>query len=81
MDILEFEALKASLLSGYPKSFFEMVQASESDSGAKRILVTGGSGLVGEAVRWVIENEDDPRFGKRQDETWIFLTSKDGDLR
>ena len=55
----------------------EMVQKSEQ----KRILVTGGSGLVGEAVRWVIENESDPRFGARKNESWIFLSSKEGDLR
>ncbi len=58
-----------------------MVQANDAKAGAKRILVTGGSGLVGEAVRWVVENETDPRFGKREDESWIFLTSKEGDLR
>lgn len=45
------------------------------------ILVTGGSGLVGEAVKWVIENETGERFGKRENEKWIFLSSKDGDLR
>ncbi|KAF0484139.1 epimerase-domain-containing protein [Gigaspora margarita] len=46
----------------------------------KVILVTGGSGLVGKAIEWVIEN-DKGRFGKMEDEKWIFLTSKDGDLR
>ena len=45
------------------------------------ILVTGGSGLVGRAIAHVIEHSDDPRFRKRDGETWIFLTSKDGDLR
>lgn len=45
------------------------------------ILVTGGTGLVGEAIKWVIENEKSERFGKREGETWIFLSSKDGDLR
>ncbi|RUS13786.1 hypothetical protein BC937DRAFT_94781 [Endogone sp. FLAS-F59071] len=45
------------------------------------ILVTGGSGLVGKAIEWVIENETDKRYGKREGEKWIFLTSKDGDLR
>lgn len=45
------------------------------------ILVTGGSGLVGEAVKWVIENESNERYGKRENEEWIFLSSKDGDLR
>ncbi|CAG8478502.1 15701_t:CDS:2 [Acaulospora colombiana] len=46
----------------------------------KVILVTGGSGLVGKAIEWVVEN-DTGRFGKKEGEKWIFLTSKDGDLR
>ena len=58
-----------------------MVQAQDEDSKMKRILVTGGSGLVGQAVRWVIENETDKRFAKRENESWFFLTSKEGDLR
>jgi GDP-L-fucose synthase len=45
------------------------------------ILVTGGSGLVGEAIKWVIENDTSERFGKKENEKWIFLSSKDGDLR
>lgn len=45
------------------------------------ILVTGGSGLVGKAIEWVIENDPSERYGKREGEKWIFLTSKDGDLR
>lgn len=45
------------------------------------ILVTGGSGLVGKAIEWVIENDSSERFGKRPGEKWVFLTSKDGDLR
>jgi len=44
------------------------------------ILVTGGNGLVGQAIRWAIEKSD-PKFGKRPEEQWIFLSSKDGDLR
>jgi len=39
------------------------------------IMVTGGSGLVGSAIKSY--SESDPRDG----ETWIFLSSKDGDLR
>lgn len=45
------------------------------------ILVTGGSGLVGKAIEWVIENDKTERYGKKEGEQWIFLTSKDGDLR
>jgi len=40
------------------------------------ILVTGGSGLVGQGIRWVIENDE-----KRPNEEWVFACSKDGDLR
>jgi hypothetical protein len=40
----------------------------------KIILVTGGSGLVGNGIR--IASERDPR----DDETFIFLSSKDADL-
>ncbi|KAI8979959.1 hypothetical protein BDB01DRAFT_836995 [Pilobolus umbonatus] len=45
------------------------------------ILVTGGSGLVGEAIKWVLKNEKSTRYGKKENEEWIFLSSKDGDLR
>lgn len=40
----------------------------------KIVLVTGGSGLVGSAIRNVIEQD------KREDERWIFVGSKDADL-
>ena len=39
------------------------------------ILVTGGSGLVGQAIKFVIDNG-----GKKNDETWYFVSSKDADL-
>ena len=41
----------------------------------KIILVTGGSGLVGQAIKRV--SEENPR----NDETFIFLGSKDADLK
>ena len=41
----------------------------------KRIIVTGGSGLVGKALEEVVAHEEN-----RSDETWIFLSSRDGDL-
>ncbi|KAM3959947.1 GDP-L-fucose synthase-like protein [Aphomia sociella] len=41
------------------------------------ILVTGGSGLVGQAIKSVLEIEK----LKSTHETWIFCGSKDGDLR
>ncbi|XP_061705119.1 GDP-L-fucose synthase [Cydia pomonella] len=44
------------------------------------ILVTGGSGLVGQAIKTVVEEEK--QQGRRyHNETWIFCGSKDGDLR
>ncbi len=39
------------------------------------IMVTGGTGLVGQAVKMIAETEE-----KRGTEQWIFLSSKDGDL-
>jgi len=42
----------------------------------KVVLVTGGSGLVGMAMQRVIQEEK-----LHETEEWIFLTSKDGDLR
>lgn len=43
------------------------------------ILVTGGSGLVGQAIKTVIDEEN--KLGTSGNETWIFCGSKDGDLR
>ena len=40
-----------------------------------RVLVTGGSGLVGRALREVVEGDPQPN------EEWVFLSSSDGDLR
>ncbi|XP_068246344.1 GDP-L-fucose synthase-like [Palaemon carinicauda] len=39
------------------------------------VLVTGGSGMVGQAIKKVSEEENHPN------EKWIFLSSKDADLR
>lgn len=39
------------------------------------VLVTGGSGLVGKAIESIIQEECNDK------ETWIFASSKDGDLR
>lgn len=41
----------------------------------KIILVTGGTGLVGRAIEEVIKKEN------LTNEKWVFLSSKDGDLR
>ncbi|KAJ3277288.1 GDP-L-fucose synthase, partial [Borealophlyctis nickersoniae] len=45
------------------------------------ILVTGGTGLVGSAIRHIIDTSPDPRYAKRPNETWVFCTSRDADLR
>lgn len=41
----------------------------------KRILVTGGSGLVGKAIQQIVNTEN-----KSDEEEWIFVNSKDADL-
>ena len=41
------------------------------------VLVTGGSGLVGQAIKEFVEEEGNMKAG----ETWVFLSSKEGDLR
>jgi len=43
---------------------------------ASVVMVTGGSGLVGSAIRSYIEQS-----GAKDGETWVYLSSKDGDLR
>ena len=45
------------------------------DGEQKTIMVTGGSGLVGKGIEATILRENP------KNETWIYLTSKDGDLR
>lgn len=42
----------------------------------KIILVTGGSGLVGRAIKDIVENGE-----RTEEEKWIFVSSKDADLR
>jgi GDP-L-fucose synthase len=42
----------------------------------KVILVTGGTGLVGKGVEWVIASEKN----KPGNEKWVFVGSKDADL-
>jgi GDP-L-fucose synthase len=42
-----------------------------------RVIVTGGSGLVGKGIEWVVNNKPEVTGGA----TFIFLSSKDADLR
>lgn len=43
---------------------------------ASVVMVTGGSGLVGSAIRSYVEQS-----GANEGETWVYLSSKDGDLK
>ncbi|KAG6457347.1 hypothetical protein O3G_MSEX010244 [Manduca sexta] len=45
------------------------------------ILVTGGSGLVGKAIKTAVEEEQNNGSLHSSQETWIFCGSKDADLR
>jgi GDP-L-fucose synthase len=46
------------------------------------VLVTGGTGLVGKGIDYIINTEPEgSRFGKKPGETWIFASSSEGDLR
>lgn len=47
-------------------------------SGKKVVLVTGGTGLVGKAMEEFIKGKG---AADAADEEWVFLSSKDGDLR
>lgn len=54
--------------------------AGSSDGGAPRrkvVMVTGGRGLVGMGIQTWLEKHPE----QRGDEKWVFLSSKDGDLR
>lgn len=43
----------------------------------KVILVTGGSGLVGSAIRTIVETQNEGL----PEEKWIFTNSKEADLK
>jgi GDP-L-fucose synthase len=48
----------------------------DANGGKNVVLVTGGSGLVGAAIKDYIE-----KTGAKDGEEWVFLSSKKGDLR
>ena len=50
-------------------------EGGEGGEGVRRVLVTGGSGLVGKALQEIVASDPKPN------EEWIFLSMKDGDLR
>ena len=43
-------------------------------------MVTGGNGLVGKGIQAVVNSGAEDEYSAREDETWVFLSSKDGDL-
>lgn len=53
-----------------------MTEAEVANGGKSVIMVTGGSGLVGAAIKDYID-----QTGAKEGETWVFLNSKMGDLR
>ncbi|WWC66937.1 uncharacterized protein I206_100844 [Kwoniella pini CBS 10737] len=56
--------------------------SANSATSKKVVLVTGGTGLVGSALRYVIENEPvGSPYGRQDHEEWVFLSSKECDLR
>jgi hypothetical protein len=64
----------------YPLSDTQLEYLTDSlldfDFKKECVMVTGGSGIVGSALREYVENSEAEKFRK-----WIFLSSKDGDLR
>ena len=48
---------------------------SDESNEPMRVLVTGGSGLVGRALQAVIKEQPEAN------EEWTFLSQRDGDLR
>jgi GDP-L-fucose synthase len=52
--------------------------STTSSSSNTIVLVTGGSGLVGQAIKSYVSNNNDK---DNNNETWIYLSSNDGDLR
>lgn len=52
---------------------------SSNGSSSAVVLITGGSGLVGQAIRKMVAEEH--AKGEFTDQKFVFLSSKDGDLR
>ncbi|KAM4598687.1 GDP-L-fucose synthase-like [Polymixia lowei] len=50
--------------------------ASENNAGPMRVLVTGGSGMMGKAIEHVVLKED----GRLEGEEWFFISSKEANL-
>lgn len=46
---------------------------------SRKVLITGGSGLVGKGIQHVLTTDEVSQY--HQNDEFIFLSSKDGDLR
>ena len=46
-----------------------------------KVMVTGGSGLVGRALQELTSDPEERRRRAGGEEEWVFLSSRDGDLR
>ncbi|XP_030262366.1 GDP-L-fucose synthase-like isoform X1 [Sparus aurata] len=76
MVMAEYGNHFAQCLKGEQPAQIEKME-SDTKAGPVRVLVTGGSGMLGKAIEHVVMNEG----LKREGEEWIFLSSKDADLR
>ena len=58
--------------------FSLQLQRMDSHNGSvpMRVLVTGGSGLIGKAIEQVVTRDG----AKNKGEEWIFISSKDANL-
>jgi GDP-L-fucose synthase len=55
-------------------------QVEQAVQSIPTVMVTGGTGLVGRAIRWAVE-EDPARLSRQSTEfNWVFLSSSDADL-
>lgn len=54
---------------------------AESKLVSTTVLVTGGSGLVGHGIQWLVGTQGGGPTARRDGENWVFLSSADGDLR
>jgi len=72
LELLLSVSLQATMTEPATKKSREEAAA---DGEKDVIMVTGGSGLVGQAIRMYVESN------KKDNEEWVFLSSKDGDLR
>jgi len=72
-----FALVRVNFNKFYPLTFFMSAKKKQKTT-EHVILVTGASGLVGRAIQSVVNSPDHVPVGN---ERWVFLSSKDGDLR